>query len=110
MLDRVLRWAGFGLLRGGQGMEVRQMRRVIDEDGDQGEAQARRRMSPASMPPSIASAPDLIRSLRIGTGLEETLERLDEQKVSFIYGNLPASSLITREQVAAQVTRSKVAA
>ena len=93
-------------------MKVTQMRRVIDEDGGPAEdkAQQRHRMSPASMPMSISSSPDLIHNLRTGTGIQETLEQLDEQKVSFIYGNLPASSLVTRDQVAAQVIRSKVAA
>ena len=92
-------------------MKIEQMRRVVDEDVETAEiGRGGNNMSSASMPPSIASSPDLIQRLRAGTGVQETPEQLDEQKVSFIYGNLPVGSLITREQVAAQIIRSKLAA
>lgn len=67
-------------------------------------------MSSISMPPSIPSRADLLERLVQDSGGQATLEQLDEQKISFIYGNLPASSKITREQVAARVTRSRAVA
>jgi hypothetical protein len=91
-------------------MVIASMQRVMEDGGDPTEiAQSRRRMAPASMPPSIASAPKLIERLMAGTGLQETPEQSDEQKISFIYGNLPTGSTITRDQVARQVTRLKAA-
>jgi hypothetical protein len=67
-------------------------------------------MTDVGMPKPIQSRADLVSRLREGTGQEVTSEQLDEQKVSFIYGNLPASSSITRDQVAARIVRARLVA
>jgi tRNA U34 2-thiouridine synthase MnmA/TrmU len=108
MLKRMLEWRRQGLKQGGLGMEIASMQRVVEDGGDPTEVTlSRRKIAPASMPASIASSPKLIVRLMAGTGLLETAEQRDEQKISFIYGNLPTGSTITREQVAKQVTRLK---
>ena len=43
--------------------------------------------------------PELIKRLEEAAKKPITKEQLERQRVSFVYGNLPADSTITREQV-----------
>lgn len=113
MLRRVLRAFRPSLgPKGDAAVKSSQSQRVYDEEtpvplkGRNGETM----MSSVAMPQPIASSPDLLQRLRESSDIEETPEQLDEQKVSFIFGNLPASSSISRDQVAARVVRSRAAA
>jgi len=51
--------------------------------------------------------PELIRRLKASTKKPVTKEQLDRQRVSFVYGNLPSGSSITRDQVARKIKENE---
>jgi hypothetical protein len=60
------------------------------------------------IPPSIENNPDLLGRLATPTGLQPSPEEREEQLISFVYGNLPASSKLTRPEVAERIKRTQL--
>lgn len=57
------------------------------------------------MPANIASDPDLLERLRSPGAHPVTREQAEAQRASFVYGNLPHTNTLTREEVEEHLKR-----
>lgn len=55
------------------------------------------------MTTTVETDSKLLERLRKAAGKPITREELEQQRVSFVYGNLPKDSTITREKVAERI-------
>lgn len=57
------------------------------------------------MPEQPKTDPSLLARLAVAAKHEMTAEEIRRQRVSFVYGNLPHNSPMTRQQVASAIAR-----